>query len=73
MHHVIFILFSPNEQRGGGGGRVGAARLFFVFFFSLFSRPRAGSVTVKSSFLGLATNTLNVRNNRRSKCVPIFL
>ena len=35
----------------------------FVLFF-VFSRPRAGLATVSSSFCGLATSTLNVRNNR---------
>ena len=41
--HFLFI-FSPNEQRARGG--VGALPDFFFFFFSLFSRPRAGLATV---------------------------
>ena len=54
MHRVIFILFSPidtinNEQRGMEGG--------------VAARPRAGLATVLSSLFGLATNTLNVKNN----------
>ena len=42
--HILFFIFSPNEQRAGGGG--GALPDFFFFFFSLFSRPRAGLATV---------------------------
>ena len=62
MRCVIFILLSPNEQRGGGGGR--ALPDFYFFFPSLFSKPRAEfAIVFKSSFFGLATNTLNVRNN----------
>ena len=58
-----------HEQRGGGGrggGGGGAARLSLLVLFSLFSRPRAGFSTVKSIFWGLATNTLNVRNNNNN-------
>ena len=36
---------------------------FYFVLFSLFSKPRAGLATVQSSFFGLATNTLNARNN----------
>ena len=39
-----FYLFSPNEQRGGWGG--GTLPDFYVFLFSLISRPRAGLATV---------------------------
>ena len=41
----------------------GAARPSLFVIFSLFSRPRAGLLTVQSSFFGLATNTLNVMDN----------
>ena len=61
---VCPFYFSPDEQGGGWGGGY-AARLFFCSL-SLFSRPRAGLATVKSSFFGLATNTPNVRNNNNS-------
>ena len=56
-----FVYFIRTSSGGGWGGGY-AARLFLLFSFP-FSRPRAGLVTVQSSFFGLATNTLNVRNN----------
>ena len=40
-----FISLSSNEQRGGGAGGGALPGSFFVLF-SLFSRPRAGLVTV---------------------------
>ena len=52
-----------NKVREGGGGGGYAARLYLCVLFSLSSRQRAGLATVQSSFSGLATNTLNVRNN----------
>ena len=39
----FFNFFSGRAARGGGGG---ALPDFFFFFFSLFSRSRAGLVTV---------------------------
>ena len=56
-----FILFSPNEKRvcvvGGD-----AARLFILFFFSLFSRPQVGLATELSSFFVSATIVLFVED-----------
>ena len=50
-----------------GGGRVRCQTFSFVLF-SLFSRRRrAGLATVYSSVFGLATNTLNTRNNNKIK------
>ena len=51
------------------GYRIDAAILCVHDFvlFSLLSRPRAGLATVLSSFFGLATNTLNVRNNNKQQ------
>ena len=71
MRRVIshFIIFSPNEQRGGEGGD--ALPDFFIFFISLFSRSRAGLATVYSTFFGLATYTLNVRNNNDNNYLDI--
>ena len=40
-----YFLFFPNEQRAGEGGG-GEAMPDFFFFLVLFSRPRAGLVTV---------------------------
>ena len=50
---------------GVGGGGVCCQTFYFVLL-SLFSRPRAGLATVYSSFFGLATITLNVRNNNNN-------
>ena len=61
MHGVIFFLF-PNEQRGGGGGTLPD----FFFFFLPCSADHEWDwppCKVPGSFFGLATNTLNVRNN----------
>ena len=57
----VFVCFSPNEQRAGGGG---ALPDFFFFFFFLFSRHERDWPPCKVVFFGLATNALNVRNNR---------
>ena len=68
MRRVIFFFFSPNEQRGGGGGgEGGAARLFL--FFSPFQQTTSGTghrVKYQVVFFGLATNALNVRNNKNN-------
>ena len=63
--HFIF------SERAGWGGRGGRCQPFYFLLFSLFSRPRAGLATVKGSFVffGLATNTLNVRNNNNHQLV----
>ena len=73
MRHVIFIFYFLRTSGAGG------ALPDFLFYFPLFSRPRAGLATyygVKHFFFGLATNTLNVRNNwgmlRRSRRVLFF-
>ena len=44
-------------------------RVNTTVYISLLSRPRgAGLATALSSFSGLATNTLNVRNNDDDEC-----
>ena len=48
---------------GGGGGGGGAARLFFFFFFPCSADHERDWPPWKVVFFGLATNTLNVRNN----------
>ena len=58
----IFFLFFPNEQRAGGGGG-GAARL--VFFFPCSADHERDWPPCKVVFFGLATNALNVRNNKQ--------
>ena len=71
MRRVIFLffyfLFFPNEQRAGEGGG-GDARLFF-FFFSFSADHERDWSPCKVVFFGLATNTLNVRNNKQQQSV----
>ena len=61
MRHVIFILFSPNEQRGGGRG-VRCQTFPLCSPFSVQQTTSGIGHRVKL-FFGLANNTLNVRNN----------
>ena len=61
MRGVIFILFSPNDQRagGGGGGAEGcAARLFLFSFFPCSADHERDWPPGKVVFLGLATNAI---------------
>ena len=62
---VLFLYFSPNEQRGGrGGGGAGcAARLFCFLFFPCSADHERDWSPCKVVSFGLATNTLNARNN----------
>ena len=60
MRRVILMLFSLRTSSVGGGG--GAARPSILIYF-LFSRPREDWPPYKVVFFGLASNTLNVRNN----------
>ena len=64
MRRVILFYFLRKSSVGEG-----ELPDFFSSFLSLFSRSRAGLATVSSSFFGLATNTLNVRNNKNN-CRP---
>ena len=65
MRRLIFILFSPNEQRGGGGGD--AAKLCTSYFLSFSADHERDRLPCKVLFWGLATNTLNVRNNNNKQ------
>ena len=58
----VFIYFSPNEQCGGVGGGY-AARRFLLLFFPCSADHERDWPPCKVVFFGLATNTLNVRNN----------
>ena len=61
---IFFFFFSLNEQCGGwGGGGGGAARLFILFSFPCSADHERDWPPCKVVFFGLATNTLNVRNN----------
>ena len=60
----LFFIFSERAARGGRGGG-GNARLFFFFPFSA-DHERDWS-PCKVVFFGLATNTLNVRNNKQQQ------
>ena len=68
MRRVIFILFSPNEQRGGGA--------LPDFFSSPCSADHERDwPPCKVVFFGLATDTLNVRNNNNNNnnnCPEVF-
>ena len=70
MRRVIFILFSPNEQRGGGGGgvRCQTSDFFFLFSFPFSANHERDWSTCKVVFSGLATknNTLNVKNKQNN-------
>ena len=58
-----FLYFSPNEQCGGGGY---AARLFLLFSFPCSADHERDWPPCEVVFSGLATNTLNVRNNNNT-------
>ena len=58
---MIFIFyFLPTSGVGGGGG---AARLFIFLFFPCSADHERDWPPCKVVFLGLATNTVNVRSN----------
>ena len=61
----VFIYFSPNEQCGGVGGGY-AARRFLLLFFPCSADHERDWPPCKVVFFGLATNTLNVRNNNNN-------
>ena len=46
MRRVIFILFSPNEQRGGGEGGGGGVhcQTFYFFIFSPFQQTTSNGI-----------------------------
>ena len=61
----IFFIFSPNEQRAGGGGGGGVRCQTFSFsFFPCSADHERDWPPCKVVFFGLATNALNVRNNK---------
>ena len=69
MRRVIFLFyFIFLRTSAGGRGRGGAARFFFFFFFSLCSADHERDwPPCKVVFFGLATNALNVRNNKQQQ------
>ena len=66
----VFIYYFIFPVRAAWGGGCAARLLYLFMLFVLFSRPRAGLATVKSSFLELATNTLNVKNDNNNNNNP---
>ena len=64
MRHVIFILFSPNEQGGWVGGF--AAIILLLFSFPCSADYERDWPPCKVVAFGLATKTLNVRNNNKT-------
>ena len=74
FYFFYFIIFSPNEQRAGGGGGGGALPDFFFSFFPCSADHERDWPPCKVVFFGLATNTLNVRNNNnKNNCCTITL
>ena len=63
-----FFFFPPNEQRAraGGGGGLPDFFFFFFFFFPCSADHEREWPPCKVVFFGLATNTLNVRNNNNN-------
>ena len=66
MIHRSFLL-SDELTRAGGGGY--AARLFLFFSFTCSADHERDWPPCKVFFFGLATNTLNVRNNNNNNIV----
>ena len=63
---ALFLLYFIFERAAWGDGGGGRCQAFYFVLFSLFRRPRAGLATVQCSFFGLATNTLNMRDNNNN-------
>ena len=83
MYLSLELLVQKYCVWGGGGGMLPAFFFFLLFFFPCSADHERDWPPCKVVFFGLATNTLNVRNNnffprnrgmlRRSRCVLIFL
>ena len=67
IFYFILFYFSLNEQRARGGGRGGALPdFFFLLFFPCSADHERDWPPCKLVFFGLATNALNVRNNKNN-------
>ena len=64
MRHVVFVDFYPNEQRWEGV--VGRCQTLFLLFFPCSADNERDWPLFKVCVVGLATNTLNVRNNKNN-------
>ena len=58
-----FFIFSERAARGGGGGERCQTFYFYLFFPVQQTTSGIGDRVKYSSFFGLATNALDVRNN----------
>ena len=69
MRRVIlfFIFFSGRAARGGGGGR---CQTFYFYFFPCSADHERNWPPCKVVFFGLATNALNLRNNKSTLNFP---
>ena len=74
MRRVISFIFLRTSSMGGWGGGGGyAARFFLLFSFPCSAdHERDWSPPCKVVFFGLATNTLNVRNNKCAEGLGAF-
>ena len=73
IFYFLIFIFSPNEQRAGGGGGGVRCQTFYFYFFPCSADHERDWPPCIVVFSGLATNALNVRNNKRSRCIQIFL
>ena len=64
---MIFFFFSERAARGGGGGGGGGVRCqtFSFSFFPCSADHEQDWPPCEVVFFGLATNALNVRNNKQ--------
>ena len=72
MRRVIFIFLRTSSVGGGGRGGAGGGALPDFFFFSCSADHERDCPPCKVVFFGLATNTLNVRNNNNHRRVSTY-
>ena len=73
IFYFLIFIFSPNEQRAGGGGGGGALPDFYFSFFPCSADHERDWPPCKMVFFGLATNALNVRNNKNNNNIHTYI